>query len=388
MTTSSGGSQLRGLAGSIERLFAQDRSDGSRRRGGDGDASGSAGSLAWVVESGVRLPGDASTADPLLRAVRAYVQATSDQPAGTEELESTARVAAEARDWTALADAAEALAVFGERDPDALDLAVRMVSPAVAVVLVDRVADPALDEGRRSELAKVLPSLGREAEEAVLEALRREALDRDADRSVRRTLLSIASTMAEVGSTILERMLDDADWRVVRNGIHLLGERAGDDVMPHLRRAVEHSDPRVRREAIAVLSKVRGDEAGFLAKVHLEDDDARVREQAARTVGYLRVELATRPLLALLEAEEDETVLVAAIRSVGLIGDPSAVPSLERRATGSRFSRSSQEVRVAAYRALAAIGTPRAKELLREALDDRDPEVQYTAQAALRDDDA
>lgn len=49
----------------------------------------------------------------------------------------------------------------------------------------------------------------------------------------------------------------------------------------------------------------------------------------------------------------------------------------------SFFSRSPTDVRIAAYRALHHIGTPHAKRLLNQAVDDKDPEVKASARELL-----
>jgi HEAT repeat protein len=281
-----------------------------------------------------------------------------------------------------LADAAEALALFSSREPDALELARSMVTPGVATLLAGRLPE-ASEEDRRAELIAILPKLGEEMALATLEALKEEALDGDADRATRRAYLAVVSAMADDGSDILVRMTEDANWRIVRNAIHLIGERGESDAADQLKRTASHSDPRVRKEALIALSKIGGEEAGVVAKVHLEDEDAGVRAQAARTVGVLKIELALRPLLALLENESDLDVSVEAIRSLGLLGDPAAVPALEKKATWSLFSRTKQQIRVAAYRALGAIGSPHAMELVEKAAKDRDDEVRHTAESIL-----
>lgn len=381
MTSRSSAHELRGLARSIHELFARDADAPVREMDGAHAVDARSDDVAWLVESSVRLPGDDHAPDPLNVAVRAYV---ASAPEGREAArDAVLAAAADARDRRAagaMADAAEALAHFAEKEPGALELAISLVTPGVATLLVARVAEAADDEGRRAELVEALPRLGEELEVAVLEALRAEALDRSADRAVRRAYLSMVSAMADRGSDILERMLEDADWRVMRNGIHLVGERGDGDVVSSLRAALQHDDARVRKEVLVTLAKLGGDEVGVLAKVHLEDPDPAVRAQAARTVGVLHVELALRPLLALLDREEQPDVILEAVRSLGLLGDVAAVPALDRLASPSLFARNPQEVRVAAYRALGAIGSPRAQELIQEALADKDPEVRRTAE--------
>lgn len=385
MTHRSPAHELRGLARSIHDLFARDVPSPSPDVEDGHPADSRGGDVAWVAESGVRLPGDVHAPDLLIDAVRAYV---TSSPEGRDEARDAVRAAAadarERRAASVMADAAEALAHFAEKEPDALELARPLVTPGVATLLVARVAEASEDEGRRGELVEALPLLGEEVEVAVLEALRAEALDRGADRAVRRAYLAMVSAMADRGSEILERMMEDPDWRVMRNGIHLVGERGDADAVARLRTALSHDDPRVRKEVLVTLAKLGGDEVGVLAKVHLEDPDPAVRAQAARTVGVLHVELALRPLLNLLEREEEQDTILEAIRSLGLLGDAAAVPALERLASSSLFGRTPQEVRVAAYRALGAIGSPRARDLIQEALADRDPEVRRTAETLLQ----
>lgn len=378
MNPEPGTRDLRGLAGSIRRLFQEDPpADSLAMAAGRADPTGE-GPLG--AEAAPRDPGDVTAMDPLIEAVRRYIRAASgERPGARAFVEAAFLEARERRVWDTLADAVEALALFAEVEADAPALARDFVSPAVATVLVERVSGAAQDEGRRAELTEILPRLGPEVEEALLEALRREARDPGADRSVRRALLAVVGAMADTGSDILLRMLEDADWRVVRNGIYILGDGSGGEALPLLRPAVAHEDARVRREALSALARIGGDEAGVLAKVCLEDPDPRVRALAARTVGALHVELALRPLLAVLEAESEEPVVVEVVRSLGLLGDAAAVPALERLAAPSLFARTPQEVRLAAYRALAAIGTPHARSLILRATKDSSLEVRKLA---------
>jgi len=112
-----------------------------------------------------------------------------------------------------------------------------------------------------------------------------------------------------------------------------------------------------------------------------------VRASAARATGALKPGRGVRELTALLERETDEDVIAWACRALGSLGDPVAVPTLERRAAGGLFSKPSTAIRVAAFQGLAAIGTPHAMRLLAFAGNDKDPEVRKVAEAALRSSD-
>jgi HEAT repeat protein len=118
----------------------------------------------------------------------------------------------------------------------------------------------------------------------------------------------------------------------------------------------------------------------------LEDPDPTVRAAAAEAAGRLGIERALRPILALLDVEdlEDDVkvpVQVQALHGLGHLGDPGAVQAIEKLAVGSLFSKPSTEVRVAAYQALHAIGTPHARALIEKARDDKDPVVRTTVRA-------
>ncbi len=72
------------------------------------------------------------------------------------------------------------------------------------------------------------------------------------------------------------------------------------------------------------------------------------------------------------------------IRALGHLGDPGAVPAIEKWAVRSLFSKPPTEARIAAYGALHHIGTPHARQLLEQALEDKDPEVKAAVEDITR----
>jgi len=68
-------------------------------------------------------------------------------------------------------------------------------------------------------------------------------------------------------------------------------------------------------------------------------------------------------------------VIEQVIRALGALGDPSAVPAIEKRVKGSLFSRPPKGVRLAGLAALASIGTPHAVSLVEKIRADKDPEI-------------
>ena len=115
----------------------------------------------------------------------------------------------------------------------------------------------------------------------------------------------------------------------------------------------------------------------------LDDSEREVRAMACRAVGTLRVQKALRPLLQILEKDQDEEVQVECLQALGKLGDPGAVPLIEKRGLGGLFSRPGKDVRIAAYRALAGIGTPHARKLLEKAANDSDAGVRAVVQGLL-----
>ena len=70
-------------------------------------------------------------------------------------------------------------------------------------------------------------------------------------------------------------------------------------------------------------------------------------------------------------------------RALGQLGDPGAVNTIEKHAVGGRFSKPKSDVRIAAYKALNHIGTPHARRLLNQAMDDKDAEVKKVVRETL-----
>lgn len=235
------------------------------------------------------------------------------------------------------------------------------------------------EERRRTNLIQVYAGMGDSMAEAVSEAL--SATD---DRLARRTYVALLVEMREAGIRVVERMVDDSRWWVARNGVAVLGEIGGAAAITMLTSTLANDDARVRKETVLSLAKIGGEDAGMLAMGMLSDGDSDVRATASRAMAVLKVERALKPLLEMLANEDDPLVVERVLRALGEIGDPSAVQAIEKKAVGGLLRKSPTDVRVAAYTALAAIGTPKARALVESAVEDRDTEVRLAAQAALR----
>jgi len=335
-----------------------------------------------LVEGGATPETEAVSADQadaaLKSAVAGYMQASGEaRAAAAAAVQSAMDEARKARRAGPMADTVSALARLGGSRPEALELARSLMDEGLASVLVSRVIDAPPNE--RGDRVKLLGQLGEEGARGIARALH----DTD-DRGARRALLDAMVQVGPGSPVVIEEMVEDGRWFVVRNAVNVLGEMEGDVALHHLTGTIVHDDPRVRRETVVSLQKIEEEGAAVLILGRLEDDDPSVRAVAARAVGALELAKGVRALLSLLERENDEDVIVAACRALGSLGDPSAVSTLEKRATASFFSKPPTAVRVAAYQALAAIGTPHAVSLLDDARSDKDAAVRSVATEAIR----
>lgn len=357
-----------GMAGSIEGLFRA-REHGPKgakvKEVGEGPTSEEASS------HGVALP-------PELEAlVSSFLSSTgSGKVRLGEAIVAAAARLWEARDEGGIADLVEVLgdaSGAGEGDPGARDLAVRLTSTRVASQLVGRLGSTRA-EVERDRLIRVSTGLGREMAVALA-----DALGEARDRYQRRSFMDALMAMGDIAREMAEGMVEDPRWYVVRNGVALLGEMGGPGAVSNLTGTLANEDPRVRKETVLALSKLGGDDAAMLLLGMLDDLDPEVRARACSALGLLKVERALKPLMRLLEKDGNEEVQVQSLQALGKIGDPGAVPLIARKAVGRLFSRPSKEIRLAAYRALAAIGTPHARSLLLKATKDSDMDVRKLA---------
>ena len=254
----------------------------------------------------------------------------------------------------------------------------RVASRAVIEELVLRLGKARTEE-ERTALRSTLLHVGADTVTPLVRELI-AATDVSARRAYRDALVALD----HVGVPLLEDMIGDERWFVVRNMVGILGEIRSADAVEHFRRTIEHTDARVRRETILALSRIGGEEAVPLLAKGLNDKDASLRGAAALGLGLTKLPVAVGPLLNRLPQENDAEVEVEIVRALGRVGDPRAVPVLAERASGGGFfSRIAMPVRVEAVRALGEIGGEAARAVLQRLLRDRHAEVREAAVKAL-----
>jgi HEAT repeat protein len=250
-----------------------------------------------------------------------------------------------------------------------------MLHPAVR--LVAELGQERGDDLRR-ELVAQLARMGNPAVDALASALANTD-----DRFARKVFLEAMIGLAPMSLPVVEEMMRDPRWFVVRNGAHILGELGGARSVELLMGPLASPEAKVRREAVFALAKIGGDDAAQLVFGLLDDPAATVRAAAVSAVGVLGVRRAVKPLMQLLEDEDDPDILLAALHGLGHLEDPAAVHAIEHHAVGSFLRRPPPDLRIAAYQALYRIGTPHARRILNRGVDDRDPEVKAEVRRLL-----
>ncbi|MBI4519882.1 MAG: HEAT repeat domain-containing protein [Gemmatimonadetes bacterium] len=266
-----------------------------------------------------------------------------------------------------------------ERRDDLYARVVELAIPQVVQRIADELGTSAREEEVRDALIGVLTRIGTDAAQAVA-----DSLGRTDDRAARRAYIDALVKFGRMGMPLVEGMLADSRWFVVRNAVTILGEVGGPQALTHLTATLAHGDPRVRRETVTALTKLGGPDAERLLLSLLTDPEADVRSAATLAVSVLKVERAVKPLMERLGVESDEDSQIEIIRALGRIGDATAVPAIEKLTTSGLFSRTPMRLRIEALRALGAIGTPHALQVLERAANDRQADVREAARSALR----
>jgi hypothetical protein len=237
----------------------------------------------------------------------------------------------------------------------------------------------ARSEEDRAALKATIVHVGASAVTPLVKALI-VAKDAGSRRAYRDALVALDA----VGVELMEEMVGDDRWFVVRNMVGILGETRSADAIEHLSRTITHSDARVRRETIMALAKVSGAEAVPLLVKGLNDPEAGLRASAALGLGLTKQAAGVAPLLARLAEEGEPEVEVEIVRALGRIGDARAIRVLAERATGGGwFSRVASPIRVEAVRALGEIHDGDARAVLQRLLRDRNAEVRQAAVLAV-----
>ena len=319
-------------------------------------------------------PALAAIAQALSEATSQYLEASMDErEEARRALQSAVETARSSGALGEIASSVNLLLLRADGDVGIEDLAGELLDEDVLARMVVALGS-IRDEEEREALIGAFVRLGDSVAVAIA-----GALTVTEDRFARKIYVAALAAFGSAGAQAVERMLGDSSWFVVRNGVAVLGAVGGESAIEPLTATLANEHAGVRRETVRSLVKIGGENAGLLVASMLGDSDAEVRVEAARAVAALKVERAYKQLIEILKDGDEESVIEQALRALGALGDPSAVPAIKKRMKGSLFSRSPKGVRLAGLTALASIGTPHALSLVKKARADKDPEISSAA---------
>lgn len=181
----------------------------------------------------------------------------------------------------------------------------------------------------------------------------------------------------DAAAAALMPLVTDPDVTVRQRAVESLGNLQWPGAVAGLMVALDDLNPGVRRRAAEALGELRDVAALPALTEKLLDDSSEVRRASAGALGSLGQNSAVPALSQLVVNELVSEVRLAGIRSLGEIGDKAGLTALKE------LLEDDVGIRCRACVAIAQIGTPRAVELLSQAIRDPHPEVRYHAVVGL-----
>jgi len=196
-------------------------------------------------------------------------------------------------------------------------------------------------------------------------------LGEETDRTRRGRLVEAVRSMGPTALPGLMDALASPAWYLVRNALTLLSDLGDAGCVPAIVPLLRHPEPRVRRTAVRALWKLGGPVAEPHLLAQMKDTDGETMQEILFALGQLRSE-SSLPQVA--EFAQDKRVLeklrIQALDTLGHIASPKALPVLLEclKRKGFFGGGEPQVVRMAAAKALAALGTPEALGALQRAI--------------------
>jgi hypothetical protein len=190
----------------------------------------------------------------------------------------------------------------------------------------------------------------------------------------------------EAGPMVLS-LLSRPRWYEIRHGAELAGRMRLIEAIPLLREQMNHPEERVRQAVIMALGRFDERAAVEPLRQALSHSSAQTRATAGRALGGRHLAPLAMPLLAALEAEKDPGARRELLAALAGIEAPEAMTALIRMSTErkSLFGRKGYAAaqRLEVVEALAAAGTPFARQALQRIVVEGDHAVREAAKRAL-----
>lgn len=197
-------------------------------------------------------------------------------------------------------------------------------------------------------------------------------LGEESDRTRRGRLVESVRSMGSAAMPALLETLSAPAWYLVRNALTLVSDLGDAGCLPAIVPLLRHPEPRVRRTAVRALWKLGGPVAEPHLLARMKDTDGETMQEILFALGQLRSEGC---LAAVAELAQDKRVTerlrVQALSTLGQIGSPTAVPVLLECLRRKGFFVGSEPplIRLAAAKALVALGSPEARSALQKVVD-------------------
>ena len=222
-----------------------------------------------------------------------------------------------------------------------------------------------------SQLTRLLSLLGQPAARHLVYCLGQEE-----DRVKRYKLLDALRAIGSKAELPLREALAAPEWYLVRNVVSLLGDLGEASAFDDVALTLSHKDARVRRMAAKALGQLDAGRAVPLLIEALPKADPNTLIELVTQLGELKDPMAVSPLVELLQdgkasGADAEKLRQAVLESLGAIGSPEVVPVLAKLFKKKGFLGRLEPLpfRMAAARALGAIGTREAREAMALALE-------------------
>jgi hypothetical protein len=187
----------------------------------------------------------------------------------------------------------------------------------------------------------------------------------------RRVLFDLLCTFGQDTVNESVKRLEDPRVFYVRNLLMLIRRAGTPAVLPAIKPLTKHADPKVRIDALSVLLRFKDPEAVALLRQELGSRDPDVQSQAIVLAGQYRVTEVIEDILGLFKKvilfETDYGVNEEIIRALGEIGDPRAIPDLEKMAKAgwSLYPKSHGRMKATLFESLGRYPKKSITELLR-----------------------
>jgi len=163
-----------------------------------------------------------------------------------------------------------------------------------------------------------------------------DIFSRDESHGGKRVLFNLLCLFGESAVREAQKRLRDPRSYYVINLLIFIRRAGTPASVPHVRPLLKHQDLFVRMEALSTLLKFKDPDSVKLLREAIRSDDVDIASKAVSLAGLYRVSEVTEDVLARLKRvilfDTDYTVNAEIIKALGDIGDPRAVPDLEKLA--------------------------------------------------------